>query len=136
MSKCNAPLVELLIVELFCACRKLVISPNGKNAKEYLSVYLAMVETPSLRPGWEVVATFTLFLLDQNRDNYLTVGGNLCYMTNFCWNINLELPTVFTFIEVNLGHDRLRVICIHTWVLIRPLDQILQGRGDVFTEWS
>ncbi|KAK1387404.1 TNF receptor-associated factor-like [Heracleum sosnowskyi] len=55
---------------------KLVVCPNGKNVKEYLSVYLAMTETTSLRPGWEVFATFRLFLLDQNKDNYLTVEAS------------------------------------------------------------
>lgn len=52
---------------------KLVVCPN---VKEYLSVYLAMAETTSLRPGWEVFATFRLFLLDQNKDNYLTVEAS------------------------------------------------------------
>lgn len=52
---------------------KLVIFPNGKNVKEHLSVHLAMTEVSSLRPGWEVYANFRLFLLDQTKDNYLTL---------------------------------------------------------------
>ncbi|XP_074382399.1 protein RESTRICTED TEV MOVEMENT 3 isoform X1 [Apium graveolens] len=55
---------------------KLVICPDGKNVKEYISVYIAMAETTSLRPGWEVFATFKLFLLDQNKDNFLTVEAS------------------------------------------------------------
>ncbi|KAI3743134.1 hypothetical protein L1987_60837 [Smallanthus sonchifolius] len=55
---------------------KLVIHPNGnksKNAGEFLSVYLAMADTTSLAPGWEVYAAFRIFLLDQNDDSYLKV---------------------------------------------------------------
>ncbi|XP_076887002.1 protein RESTRICTED TEV MOVEMENT 3-like [Bidens hawaiensis] len=55
---------------------KLVIHPNGnktKNAGEFLSVYLTIVDTTSLAPGWEVYATFRIFLLDQNNDTYLKV---------------------------------------------------------------
>ncbi|KVH89716.1 MATH-like protein [Cynara cardunculus var. scolymus] len=53
---------------------KLVVHPNGNKSKkvgEFLSVYLAMAEPTSLPPGWEVYATFRIFLLDQNNDNYL-----------------------------------------------------------------
>ncbi|KAL8214253.1 hypothetical protein R6Q57_003702 [Mikania cordata] len=53
---------------------KLVIHPNGnksKNVEEFLSVYLAMADTTSLAPGWEVHASFRIFVLDQNNDNYL-----------------------------------------------------------------
>lgn len=56
-----------------------MIHPNGnksKNAVGFLSVYLAMADPTSLPPGWEVYATFRIFLLDQNNDNYLTVEGN------------------------------------------------------------
>ncbi|XP_058210333.1 uncharacterized protein LOC131322834 [Rhododendron vialii] len=53
---------------------KLAICPNGnksKNIKDHLSVYLVMSEANLLKPGWEVHAVFRLFLLDQNKDNYL-----------------------------------------------------------------
>ncbi|KAF5783350.1 putative ubiquitinyl hydrolase 1 [Helianthus annuus] len=53
---------------------KLVIHPNGnksKKAGEFVSVYLAMANTTSLAPGWEVYAAFKIFLLDQNNDIYL-----------------------------------------------------------------
>lgn len=72
-----------------------MICPDGKNVKEYLSVYLAMAETTSLRPGWEVFATFRLFLLDQNKDNYLTVEGNICWVMNYCRKFYLDLPSGF-----------------------------------------
>ncbi|XP_076915502.1 protein RESTRICTED TEV MOVEMENT 3-like isoform X2 [Bidens hawaiensis] len=55
---------------------KLVIHPNGnktKNAGEFLSIYLAITDTASLTPGWEVYATFRIFLLDQINDTYLKV---------------------------------------------------------------
>ncbi|KAJ0502677.1 putative ubiquitinyl hydrolase 1 [Helianthus annuus] len=55
---------------------KLVIHPNGnksKKAGEFLSVYLTITDTASLTPGWEVYATFRIFLLNQNNDNYLKV---------------------------------------------------------------
>ncbi|KAH9766476.1 TRAF-like family protein [Citrus sinensis] len=53
---------------------KLVLYPAGnksKNVKEHISVYLAMANTSSLQLGWEVYAVFRLFLLDQNKDNFL-----------------------------------------------------------------
>ncbi|KAJ7980461.1 Ubiquitin carboxyl-terminal hydrolase 12 [Quillaja saponaria] len=55
---------------------KLVLHPNGnksRNVKEHISLYLALAGTSSLRPGWEIHATFRLCLLDQNRDHYLMV---------------------------------------------------------------
>ncbi|CAK9148651.1 unnamed protein product [Ilex paraguariensis] len=57
---------------------KLVLHPNGnrsKNIKDHLSFYLMMSEASSLHPGWEVHVVFRLFLLDQNKDNYLTLEG-------------------------------------------------------------
>ncbi|KAI3707607.1 hypothetical protein L6452_26233 [Arctium lappa] len=53
---------------------RLVVHPNGNKSKkvgEFLSVYLVMAELTSLPPGWEVYATFRIFLLDQNNDIYL-----------------------------------------------------------------
>ncbi|KAF5783351.1 putative ubiquitinyl hydrolase 1 [Helianthus annuus] len=53
---------------------KLVIHPNGNKSKkvgEFMSVYLAMADTTSLAPGWEVYGAFKIFLLDQNNDTYL-----------------------------------------------------------------
>ncbi|XP_060668833.1 MATH domain and coiled-coil domain-containing protein At3g58370 [Ziziphus jujuba] len=55
---------------------KLVVYPNGnknKNEKEHVSVYLAMVKENSLPTGWQVYAKFSLFLLDQNNDNYIVL---------------------------------------------------------------
>ncbi|PON46929.1 E3 ubiquitin-protein ligase SIN-like [Trema orientale] len=54
----------------------LVIYPNGnksRNVKEHLSFYLAMAESNSLKTGWEVYAVFRLFVLDQDKDNYMIV---------------------------------------------------------------
>ncbi|XP_030498823.2 MATH domain and coiled-coil domain-containing protein At3g44800 [Cannabis sativa] len=54
----------------------LVIHPSGnknRNVKEHLSVYLAMAEENSHKTGWEVYAIFKLFVLDQNKDNYMIV---------------------------------------------------------------
>ncbi|KAJ6428615.1 hypothetical protein OIU84_020316 [Salix udensis] len=55
---------------------KLVLYPNGnksRNVKDYISLYLAMVDTSSLPPGWEVNVIFRLFLLDQITDSYLVI---------------------------------------------------------------
>ncbi|GLT60240.1 hypothetical protein SLA2020_330130 [Shorea laevis] len=55
---------------------KLVLYPSGnksKNMKEHISVYLEIADTDSLYRNWEVHAIFRLFLLDQNKDNYLVV---------------------------------------------------------------
>lgn len=66
------------------ACRKLVLYPNGnksKNTKDHVSVYLALADSTSLSPGWEVYAVFRLYLLDQNKDNYLILQGR--FVTSF-----------------------------------------------------
>ncbi|XP_030468969.1 uncharacterized protein LOC115687510 [Syzygium oleosum] len=55
---------------------KLVLYPNGnksKNVKEHVSLYLSMAETSSLPSGWEVHALVKFFLLDQDKDSYLTI---------------------------------------------------------------
>ncbi|GLT74689.1 hypothetical protein SLA2020_464740 [Shorea laevis] len=53
---------------------KLVLYPSGnkcRNVKDYISLYLAIADTDSRSS--EVCASFKLFLLDQNQDNYLIV---------------------------------------------------------------
>ncbi|XP_040373544.1 BTB/POZ and MATH domain-containing protein 1 isoform X4 [Rosa chinensis] len=53
---------------------KLVFHPNGnkkKNVKDHISLYLAIAGTDSLDSSWEVYVDFRLFLLDQNKGNYL-----------------------------------------------------------------
>ncbi|KAL9365888.1 hypothetical protein Peur_043761 [Populus x canadensis] len=55
---------------------KLVLYPYGNksnNVKDYISLYLAMVDASSLPRGWEVNVIFRLFLLDQNKDSYLVI---------------------------------------------------------------
>ncbi|XP_015899301.3 TNF receptor-associated factor homolog 1b [Ziziphus jujuba] len=55
---------------------KLVVYPSGnknRNVKEHVSVYLAMIKENSLPTGWQVYANFSLFLLDQNEDNYMVL---------------------------------------------------------------
>ncbi|KAL3505558.1 hypothetical protein ACH5RR_030940, partial [Cinchona calisaya] len=57
---------------------KLIIYPNGnktKNVSDSISAYLMMAQQSSLHlhPGLEVHAVFKMFLLDQHKDNYLTV---------------------------------------------------------------
>ncbi|KAI8532623.1 hypothetical protein RHMOL_Rhmol11G0227700 [Rhododendron molle] len=55
---------------------KLCIYPNGNakmNVKGHLSCYLAIADTETLPPGWEVNAGFKLFVFDQVRDKYLTI---------------------------------------------------------------
>jgi hypothetical protein len=61
-----------------CIARKLVLYPNGnksKNVKDYISLYLEMVDASSLPLGLEVNVIFRLFLLDQNKDSYLVIQG-------------------------------------------------------------
>lgn len=63
---------------MFYDFRKLVVYPNvnkSKNVKEHISLYLAMAHTSSLQLGWEVYAVCRLFLLDQNKDNFLILEG-------------------------------------------------------------
>ncbi|KAK9146445.1 hypothetical protein Sjap_006348 [Stephania japonica] len=62
---------------------KLAFFPNGnskKNVKDHISVYLILADTSSLSLGWEVNVMFKLFLLDQIRDQYLTIeeSGGSC----------------------------------------------------------
>ncbi|KAK2358456.1 TRAF family protein [Trifolium repens] len=55
---------------------KLVLYPNGnknRNVKDHISLYLALDESSSLHPGWEIYVNFRLFLFDHNNDNYLVV---------------------------------------------------------------
>ncbi|KAL3812224.1 hypothetical protein ACJIZ3_013492 [Penstemon smallii] len=55
---------------------KLVLHPDGNKSKgitDHISMYLVIAEGNSLPPGWEIRAVFRLFLLDQNRDIYLTL---------------------------------------------------------------
>ena len=54
-------------------------------------------EATSLPPGWEVYATFRLFLLDQNEDNYLTLEGiiisifrNAPFTVHLLFGLNLK----------------------------------------------
>lgn len=49
--------------------------------KEHVSVYLALADSTSLGPGWEVSAVFRLYLLDQNKDSYLILQGR-CVVSN------------------------------------------------------
>ena len=83
----------------FFADRNLIIYPNGnktKNVKEHLSFYLAMAETNSLPTGWEVCAVFKLFVLDQNKDNYMIVQGNLSSNLYFIHRI-ITMTNVLVF---------------------------------------
>ncbi|KAL3627477.1 hypothetical protein CASFOL_028840 [Castilleja foliolosa] len=55
---------------------KLVVHPNGnknKDISDHISLYLVLSDVDSLGPACEVRAVFRLFLLDQNRDTYLTL---------------------------------------------------------------
>ncbi|KAK1592655.1 hypothetical protein Q3G72_028333 [Acer saccharum] len=90
---------------------KLVLHPNGnksKNVKDHLSIYLAMSNTSSLKPGWEVYAIFRFFLLDQNKDNYLVVQDVLLKEKRFHglkleWGIDQFLP-LKTFNDASNGY--------------------------------
>ncbi|KAK7844152.1 hypothetical protein CFP56_011127 [Quercus suber] len=45
---------------------------NGTN---HISLYLSIVDTEKYSLGWEVYATFKLFVFDQIRDKFLTIQG-------------------------------------------------------------
>jgi hypothetical protein len=66
------------VKNVFMPYRKLVLYPNGnknRNVKDHISLYLALDESSSLHPGWEIYVNFRLFLFDHNNDNYLVVQG-------------------------------------------------------------
>ncbi|XP_058191576.1 uncharacterized protein LOC131308639 [Rhododendron vialii] len=55
---------------------KLCIYPNGNkkmNVEGHVSCYLAIADTETLPPGWEVNVNFKLFAFDQIRNKYLAV---------------------------------------------------------------
>lgn len=59
-----------------------MVYPNGNKDKgitDHISLYLAITQVESLLPGWEIRATFRLFLLDQNEDNYFILEGMATY---------------------------------------------------------
>lgn len=59
---------------------KLVMYPSGnksKNVKDHISLYLALEESSSLHPGWEIYVNFKLFLYDHNNDNYLVLQDDV-----------------------------------------------------------
>ncbi|CAK9160708.1 unnamed protein product [Ilex paraguariensis] len=90
---------------------KLVLYPNGnknKNIKDHISFYLMISEVSSLHPGWEVHAAFRLFLLDQNKDNYLTLQdtrrkGRRFYGMKLEWGFDRFIPLT-TFSNPDNGY--------------------------------
>ncbi|CAL5329410.1 unnamed protein product [Camellia sinensis] len=55
---------------------KLSLHPNGnkrRNVNGHISLYLAIAETKTLPPGWEINVNFKLFVFDHIRDKYLTI---------------------------------------------------------------
>lgn len=76
--------------------------------KENLSVYLAIADTSSFHRGWEVHAIFRLFLLNQNKDNYLIVQDAAEKERRFHgfktqWGFDQFLP-LRTFNDVSNGY--------------------------------
>ncbi|KAH9753455.1 TRAF-like family protein [Citrus sinensis] len=66
---------------------KLVVYPNGnenKNVNDHISLYLEMADTSSLGFGWEVYPIFRLFVLDQNKDEFLILQEVLVKERNKC----------------------------------------------------
>ncbi|XP_021889441.1 MATH domain and coiled-coil domain-containing protein At3g58200 isoform X2 [Carica papaya] len=90
---------------------KLVLYPNGnksKNVREHISAYLAIADTSSLGPVWEVYAIFRLFLLDQNKDNFLIVQDAAGKERRFHglkleWGIDAFIP-LRTFNDASNGY--------------------------------
>ncbi|KAL2534874.1 TRAF-like family protein [Abeliophyllum distichum] len=77
---------------------KLVVYPNGNKDKgitDHISLYLAMTQVDSLNPGWEIRTVFRLYLLDQNKDNYFTLGdtaGKRFHRMKFEWGFDKFVP--------------------------------------------
>ncbi|CAI9765794.1 unnamed protein product [Fraxinus pennsylvanica] len=77
---------------------KLLVYPNGNKDKgitDHISAYLVMTQVESLIPGWEVRATFRLFLLDQNNDNYFTFEdfeGKRFHRMKLQWGFDKFIP--------------------------------------------
>ncbi|XP_010487620.1 PREDICTED: MATH domain and coiled-coil domain-containing protein At3g58220-like isoform X2 [Camelina sativa] len=87
---------------------KLVLYPNGnksKNTKDHVSVYLALADSSSLSPGWEVCAVFRLYLLDQNTDSYLILQGKerRFHAVKREWGFDKFIPTG-TFSDESNGY--------------------------------
>lgn len=115
-----------------CKCRKLVLHPDGnknKNVKEHISIYLAMAmadEATSLPPGWEVYATFRMFLLDQKKDNYLTLEGII---------ISIFQNSPFTRASAFLSSLNMKTFWSYVWINC-PNDQIPRERESASMGWS
>ncbi|XP_030968826.1 uncharacterized protein LOC115989292 [Quercus lobata] len=90
--------------------RRLSLYPKGieKNMNGHISLYLAIAETGKLPLGWEVNASFKLFVFDQIRDEYLTVqdvGGAIKRFNdiNSEWGFAKFLP-LDTFNDASQGY--------------------------------
>ncbi|KAL2464499.1 TRAF-like family protein [Forsythia ovata] len=77
---------------------KLVVYPNGNKDKgitDHISLYLVMTQVESLNPGWEIRTVFRLYLLDQNKDNYFTLGdiaGKRFHRMKHEWGFDKFVP--------------------------------------------
>ncbi|GLU05155.1 hypothetical protein SLE2022_222690 [Rubroshorea leprosula] len=81
---------------------------HGKNVKDHISLYLAIADTDSVNRSSEVRASFKLFLLDQNKDNYLVVNDATEKERRFRglrnqWGFDQFLP-LRTFNDVSNGY--------------------------------
>ena len=59
-------------------CRRLSLYPQGNqkmNVNDHISLSLEIVDTEEYPLGWEVNASFKLFVYDKIRDKFLTVQG-------------------------------------------------------------
>lgn len=88
---------------------KLVIYPNGnktKDASDNISMYLMMAKESFLDPtGLEVHAVFKMFLLDQNKDNFLTLQGKArrFHKMKVEWGFDQLIP-LKTFMDPSNGY--------------------------------
>ncbi|KAF3942796.1 hypothetical protein CMV_030577 [Castanea mollissima] len=100
------------ILEILFQIKRLSLYPKGikKNVMNgHISLYLAITETEELPLGWEVNASFKLFVFDQVRDEYLTVqdagGGAIRRFNdiNSKWGFAKFLP-LDTFNDASQGY--------------------------------
>ncbi|KAK7841562.1 ubiquitin carboxyl-terminal hydrolase 12 [Quercus suber] len=65
-----------LIINHVFFCRRLSLYPKGNlkmNVTGHISIYLSIVDTEKSPLGWEVNASFKLFVYDQIRDKFMTI---------------------------------------------------------------
>lgn len=86
----------------------MVLHPNGyknKGITDHISLYLVIADANSLRPGSEIRASFRLFMLDQNKDTYLTLQGKLLITINSQYHNPRVVNNLINYLVVHLDTE-------------------------------